>query len=165
MTKTVIDPPGAASPGGRYRDVPYSGDQPGHDAGDRSVQAGTFLGAEFDFVTANAPDTGRQQLNPYTLGLASPDHPAEAALTFDVRLRADCRAASAANCAQLLVSGGAAITWQAVPPAPGARGALAGKHAVVTQKFTMPGNHVAQLGDWVTFETQWTNIGTGPRAR
>ncbi len=91
---------------------------------------------------------------PVHLGLASPDHPAGRRPDLRCSPAApDCRAPqppTAPNswCREERRSPGRPVP----PPAPRCRSPLAGKHAVVTKKFTMPGNHVAQLGDWVTFE-------------
>jgi uncharacterized repeat protein (TIGR01451 family) len=42
---------------------------------------------------------------------------------------------------------------------------LEGQHVAVYKRFTLPSNHVAKVGDWLSFETEWRNVGTETATR
>jgi uncharacterized repeat protein (TIGR01451 family) len=164
VVKTLIDPPGGVANVGDVVGFMIRVQNTGQTTATYDLED-TFLDAEFDFVwaswapTADTSDGTHHSLMWRDLGLQLPPG---TSLSIFVRLRTKTPGVSATNCAHFVQM-----------PAPGALAvpgpiscatvqvqALEGRHFTVSKKFTIPSNHVAQLGDWLTFKTQWLNVGT-----
>jgi uncharacterized repeat protein (TIGR01451 family) len=146
-----------------------------------------FLDAEFEFVSATSmpiaavnpdrafPDTGFDVVSAAPVSLANLSDGVHHLLIWeDVKILAGETVSSTVNL-KPMVPGAQIVTCAncfptglpgtvALPGLPSCANlgvlALQGKHASIYKRFTMPGNHVAQLGDWISFETEWRNIGT-----
>jgi len=123
----------------------------------------SFLLDDFDFVAASPPPTVNKVSAPnYYLSWEGLHVPAGGTLQVLLDLKAKRPGVTAVNCAQawVLPEAGFGSTWIFEQACAQVRvEALEGRHFTVWKRFTNPSNHIAQLGDWLTFETQWTNIG------
>jgi uncharacterized repeat protein (TIGR01451 family) len=146
-----------------------------------------FLDAEFEFVSATSmpiaavkpdeafPDTGFDVVSAAPVSLANLSDGIHHLLVWEdvtilagetvsstVSLKPKVPGAQIVTCANCVPAGLPGTV--ALPGLPSCANlgvlALQGKHASIYKRFTMPGNHVAQLGDWISFETEWRNIGT-----
>jgi uncharacterized repeat protein (TIGR01451 family) len=162
LSKTLTDPPGGVAAVGAVVAFEVRATNPGAAPATVDVED-IFRDAEFDSVSAvPMPAMNGSDGTHHVLVWKNVTIPAGGAVILQVRLRTKIPGAAATNCAHHIpaaVAGGAAATGPLSCASVRVR-ALEGRHASIYKKFTVPGNHVAQLGDWLSFETQWLNVGT-----
>jgi uncharacterized repeat protein (TIGR01451 family) len=132
----------------------------------------TFLDAEYDFVFGSpAPSHNTTDGTTHSLIWDNMSLAPGGSFVILVELRAKVPGVLA-NCAQ-------AVEWIQVngvftvrQPVPGPDSCASvrveapdGRHFTVWKRFTMPSNHVANLGDWVAFDTECKITGTEPAVR
>jgi len=164
VTKTLVDPPGGVvdvEDVVRFRiEARNLGNAPisGFNLED------TFLDDDFEFVWASEPPSVNSSDGTHRLLVwENQSLPAGGDTAVLLDLRTERPRLSARNCAHYLnpapAGDGAGVLGPASCVAVQVR-PKEGRHVSICKRFTQPSNHMAQLGDWVTFETKWTNIGT-----
>jgi uncharacterized repeat protein (TIGR01451 family) len=162
VVKTLLSPPGGEANVGDEAVFQVVASNPGQVPASFDLED-IFLDAEFDFVAAQPPPTSNlSDGTHHSLLWQGLTLPPGGTFTATVRLRVKLPGQSATNCAH--------FSPAAVPGAVASSGPLAcatvrvraleGRHALVTKRYTIPSNHVAQVGDWITFRTKWLNVGT-----
>jgi uncharacterized repeat protein (TIGR01451 family) len=127
-----------------------------------------FDPADFDYVDASPPpDVGAILGATHYLTWQNQTVPPGGALVYRVRLWAKRPGPALKNCVSYPVPPpdeptppGMAILAVALDCAEVEVRAIEGRAFDAYKRFTVPSNHIALLGDWVTFETKWTNTGT-----
>jgi uncharacterized repeat protein (TIGR01451 family) len=165
VVKSLLDPPGGvANVGDTVRFQIVVSNLGAAPANGFSIED-RYAEAEFDFAGSAAPPhmsltTGADHLLIWKNLSLLPG----GSLTILLDLKTKLPGQALQNCAYYVapVSGGGDVTGVLGPISCASLQVrpLDGRHAAIYKKFTVPGNHVAQLGDWLSFETQWLNVGT-----
>jgi uncharacterized repeat protein (TIGR01451 family) len=171
VTKTLVDPPGGVAQVGDVVRFRIEARNLGATTLSGFAVWDTFLDAEYEFVSASPPPTSNTSDGTnHFLMWQSLSLPPGGSFTVLVDLRTKMPGVTASNCAKELQSfispEGTFSTTLLVPGEPSCAAARVvapeGKHFVVQKKFTLPTNHVSNLGDWVSFATECRITGTEP---
>jgi uncharacterized repeat protein (TIGR01451 family) len=158
VTKTLLDPPGGVANVGdvvRFQiQVRNPSAQP---VSDFSLED-TFTGADFEFVTA-VPGMGMAYLpttDEYRLIRCQESLAPGQVHTYEVQLRTKQPAAAARNCVDVNVPG----PWAGHACASVQVRLQDGKHFSAYKEYFVPSNHIASVGDTVSWLSRLTNTGT-----
>lgn len=162
VVKTLVDPPGGEADVGDVVRFKIEVSNTSQVTATVDLED-TFVEDEFDFVASTPPPTAETSDGTYHfLVWENLPVPPAGVTTVLVDLRTKMPGVSAKNCAHYIPPDqpGAIAATGPLSCATVCVRALEGKHFTIYKRLTVPSSHVAQLGDWLAFETQWLNAGT-----